>query len=314
MSFPRLAGSPLSLLAALKPDGRRSGSAADGSRSAGVGGEAAPPKAPPWTRTALNSLRRYPLSHTQLLVARAMLDYARRDHLEVWPGVNRLAEDTGLCERTVRKSIRALENTGAIQRVSLGRGGIGSDGRGITNRWRLTFAEAAEEPGTENARTRNLVPLNPARRAPKASIHESTKKPEPSMGCTSPSALMAGCPNRADLTVREALRQHGVRGPNLERLAASELTTQTVLRTVHELRSDPLVRSLPAVLVKRLAGEARLDLKRARPLAPDVADALEQIEKRRRSYRSSPLPADLSRSANILRFVATEDETIQASE
>lgn len=70
------------------------------------------------------------------LVARALADYANRDGTSIHPGVQRLADDTCLCEKTVRTALKKLAGSGLIECLF---DGSKAGRRGRASEWRLTF-------------------------------------------------------------------------------------------------------------------------------------------------------------------------------
>ncbi len=62
-------------------------------------------------------VRRCCLPSSAKLVAFVMATYAARDGSRIFPGVARLAETTGLSERTVRTALGILRDVGLIERV-----------------------------------------------------------------------------------------------------------------------------------------------------------------------------------------------------
>lgn len=213
----------------------------------------------PWHVVAATHLSRLGLTPTQILVGRALLDFATADRVEVFPSLATLADRVGLTDRGVRKVLRKLEAAGAIQRVLASRGGRTQSGQGISNRWRLTFAESisipdprleaadgesetptqsrsdrtgdnperlsgldAFEPGTERPRTRNAATDNPEQRSEEASIHEVTKKPLLKPPEEFSSRKMDGCQDTHSHeapSLRQRLMGLGVMGENLEILS-----------------------------------------------------------------------------------------------
>jgi hypothetical protein len=101
-------------------------------------------------------------------------------------------------------------------------------------------------------------------------------------------AGMDGCP------VREQLANAGVRGRNLERLAADPRITPDVVREAWtSILSDPKVRNRAGVLVKTLAERFGIDTagKYGRPLSASegkAADTLSQLRRQHGSARQDP--------------------------
>lgn len=86
------------------------------------------------------------------------------------------------------------------------------------------------------------------------------------------------------LAVRDALESAGIRGPNLDLLAASpNLTAEVVQRAGKAIHADPNVRNAPAVLARRLADRAGVTLKKSARLPPAMNSAVGRIEALRRT-------------------------------
>lgn len=247
----------------------------------------------PWLVAALGRLRHLSLTSSQNLTLRAMLDFGGPQHLEVWPSVKTLAARTNLAERTVRNALRALEKSEVIRRVHESRGGIDKNGHGLSNRWRLTFVEALEnpatiagldapEPGNPRPSTRQIPPENPATIAGKPSIHNSPKNsPSFRKPFRSLPSEMVGWDEAPD--ARTMLVQLGVRGEYLDLLAdAPGVTPEQIGREWNAIADDRGVRNKSAVLVRRLAQLSGVEIHKRTPLPADTLSAIGRIEANRR--------------------------------
>lgn len=212
----------------------------------------------PWRVVAAENLSNYGLTRTQILVGRALLDFAIQSRLEAFPNLTTLANRVAMTERGVRKVLRVLESSGAIERTRVSRGGCSRNGRGIPNHWTLTFAvnaltlnphcDAADgeseaptqsrpdrtgdnperrsglvdpEPGSERSRTRNGATDYPEQRSVEASTHEVTREPPLKPATQFLPFEMDGCQDRSlheEPDLRQRLLRLRVTGENLERL------------------------------------------------------------------------------------------------
>jgi hypothetical protein len=85
-------------------------------------------------------------------------------------------------------------------------------------------------------------------------------------------------------TLREALIDAGVKGENLERLAAARNLTAEIVEEELKTLFDPKVRNRAAVLVKRLAARSGVELKKSRQIDSAAMLAVRQIEDIRRAH------------------------------
>lgn len=276
-------------VSAMHESSRRSGSAEPARCSQTRTGKGTRPK--PWNVAALERLRSFALKPSENLVARAMLEFGGPKSPEVWPSMPTLAQRTGLSVRSVRNAVRSIESRNLIRAVRRSRGGVGESGRGITNRWRLTFAEASASPAKAAGfdPTRQSAAGNPANCARehgircRETIQPDFPKNSPLNGntCRSlPSEMVGGNepPNS-----RAMLIARGVRGKYLDRLChAPAVTPELIDREWNVIADDRGVRSKPAVLVRRLAQLGGVEIRKRAPLPAAALDAIGRIEANRR--------------------------------
>lgn len=266
-----------------------------------------------------NAIADATLPTTQKAVLWALLRFADGRTGVCWPSTATLAGKAGLSKRALRTTMRKLQAAKLVKPVGHAKGGVGPNGRGYTRQFQLDLsslgvpngepenpapdaglnpARGAAEPGTKRLGTRPDVPPNPAPRADKPSIQPSTEPttepstPEPMVQRRPDHECMDGRASADPADVRQKLRDLGVQGPNLDRLSQSPAVTAEVIdREVRAIRqSGPTVRSLPAVLVKRLAVHAGVPLGTRSPLTEEMratAASLEEIRRRRLPNKAS---------------------------
>ncbi|MBC7833878.1 MAG: hypothetical protein H7Y88_02110 [Phycisphaerales bacterium] len=251
------------------------------------------------------------MSRTEASVLRALFTWADQESGECWPAIGTVAAHTKLSERAVGKALDALAGRGILTYLHKSRGGAKQ-----THRLRInlgTLAALAEharegansERGASNpeprAGTPNRAHENSERRSEEPSIHNPPE--EPTMNSGGAEVRSAGdgwmgkqaavetspampVPSEAADNVRETLRHHGVKGPNIDRLASAPgITSGSVIAEAARLKSDPIIRSLPAALVKALA--TRFDVVLGQVVAPDQRAWLSGMEALKRTKQMS---------------------------
>jgi hypothetical protein len=103
---------------------------------------------------------------TARLVASAVADHLDWGSLETFVGPARLAEETGLSVRTVKRALKALRGHGYLRQLS--KGGSPPDGRRVTSVHRADLPEkhAAFAPSARREPSRALATREPAASAP----------------------------------------------------------------------------------------------------------------------------------------------------
>lgn len=259
---------------------------------------------------ALNrQIRDSDLSSSDKAILWAILSFVDRRTGLAWPSVATLARAAGLKERATRARLGTLVRIGLVQLVHQSRGGVGANGRGVTHKLRLTLDASptrnpapnagftppsdATQPGKPGAGTRQAKPANPAPNAGEPSMHLPKEQPNklsaknalPDGACMDAvSPVPPASPLSTADAVKRALRGAGIRGPNLDALAASPgLTLELIASEAESVSADPNVRNKPAVLVIRLSRLADAPLRRVAKLSTDDQASIARIEQTRRT-------------------------------
>lgn len=216
-----------------------------------------------------------------------------------YPSVPTLVRGTRLAPSTVRECLSELVVLGIVE-CPQGRKGGRRSTLYIVRTDRLRPTDTPPPPGgappldvgVQTTETPSPPHRHPARTPPGGGAEPSIHRPreqisEPSsVGAKTQaaSALWMDGPERSSTSrVRGEMEQAGIRGPLLDRLAASpKLTPDLVRRESDSVKSDPNVRNQAAVLVKRLAGVADVRLSNRQPLRDSDRAAIVEIERRRR--------------------------------
>ena len=271
----------------------------------------------PWRVLASEAIERLSLSCPESAVMNALLNWTNQEDLTCYPSVPRIARRARLTDRGVRKILRRLEDKGAIVALIKSKGGRRADGRGKSSTYRLMLPGIGNEPnpersagldatlhdrqpGTPRASTRNASATNPERRSGEASMHPSREVPSQASPIARVGAdpngntfddRMHACPGPRQDThepkrLRSVLAACGIKGTNLERLAASEnLTPEHVVSTRNRLAASGRCRDLAAVLTKVLEDDAGIDLNVAHSLPAATIAAHAFIEQLRRNQK-----------------------------
>lgn len=259
-----------------------------------------PPSAP-WHYHALICDARG-ISKGERLALFALLRWIDADG-RAWPAVEAIAGAAGLTRKGAQKALRALEDRGVILAESDTRGGCDRSGRGRSTRRRIDRRALARLAPTDTEKGEPRTPLaseKGERRDPQGRTARPTRansapskgeprSPEPSMnhprnypknharGETRGAGMDGMDGPTREGTLRGALEQAGIKGPNLERLAASpRLTPETVREEAERIKADPTVTRKSGALYRRLADLAGIR-RRGGPagaIAPTVAHAL----------------------------------------
>lgn len=80
------------------------------------------------------------LDRTEKLVLFTMLRWVNESGV-LWPSVQTIADAASLGRRACGKTLLRLEERGVLQKLSGGKGGINSSGRGISTTWRINAEE-----------------------------------------------------------------------------------------------------------------------------------------------------------------------------
>jgi hypothetical protein len=238
------------------------------------------------------------------LVLFALLRWIDADG-RAWPAVETIAGAAGLSRRWVQDALGELEVRKVIVAESDSRGGVDATGRGRPTRWRIdwralaTLAPIDTEKGeprtplasakgerrdrqerTARPRRANGATLKGEPGSPKPSIHSplNNQKNHHENGAACVPGMDGMGPVPDDL--RAELGRCGIKGPNLDRLAASpRLTPEVVREEAERINTDPGVKRKPGALYRRLADLAGIAGRggKAAPVGAAVADALARM-------------------------------------
>jgi len=264
-----------------------------------VGARRQPPKVVAALRTVGESLA----SASEKALLRAMLQWWNPQTGELWPSIGTLAASTGFTQRGVQKILRRLQQMRVVELVQASKGGRSIRGKGLTNRYLLRLhqlpmrAEAMELPSKPGpalqqnpepraAQPRTMQRMNPEQRSDEPSIgkrqEELPMKPRQFL-----QSLEVGCLDASDKTLRSTLVRCGVRGANLETLAAATgLTSQAVETELRDIQRDGSARNPAAVLVARLSQRTGTTLKSRPPLEQATLTIVAKLEQMRRQLRA----------------------------
>lgn len=254
----------------------------------------------------IQAIGRTSLASREKSVLQALLSWIDFDNGEAWPSVQSVADAATLSVRTVQFAYGTLEDEGVLTYVRKSRGGPRQTHHIKIHFNVLNDLSRAEDPSEPQApcETSNDQPQTVFTATPKPaltngagdsgepSIHLSRKQlrrsGENAEKSSAGTRWMDGPERNADVGVREALVDAGIRGANLDLLArASALTADIVYSEFRSVSADPGVRNCAAVLTKRLAQIAGVDL-RSRPLVPQsTLNAAVAIEGMRRNLGGS---------------------------
>jgi hypothetical protein len=236
-------------------------------------------------------------------VLRQLLAHDQRQSGIVYPSVSRLVKTTGLSERTVRRCLDKLDDRGWIARLPLATPysvrnyrlippGDSERVGGVTVReGRVSQCEGegvtVRGGGCHSARGEGVTVRDehPSMKNRLKNRMNMAHEPDGSRGV----AEMDGCQD-----ARTMLANAGVRGRNLERLAADPRITPDVVREAWtSILSDPKVRNRAGVLVKTLAERFGIDTasRYGRQLSASegkAADTLSQLRRQHGSARQDP--------------------------
>lgn len=256
------------------------------------------------------AVRRCNLTQQARLVALTLAGHvdARRREALAYPSMVTLAAETGMSRRRVQEAVRELEAVGVVTfaRRSKGRGShlfrLHLDRlRTLTNPARPAGLETQQptqqrpQPGTPCHVTRHHMPTNPAPPAglPGTTCRASSNHPSIDLAREHKSEDPPGAdgmdgPNKeADpnnpRAKAKALRQYGIKGPNLAKLAAApSITLAMILDEWERIGGAEGIRNRPATLAAALAAHAGLQLGSGRistaDLDPDALRVREEAE------------------------------------
>lgn len=237
-------------------------------------------------------------------VMRVLLEWVNFKSGVLWPSVSLIAQRAGLTDRGVHRILRRLQAAGVLTVAREG-GGVDRGGRGRSTRYQchfdalhvksrdqsLTVSQGliAPEPRPARPRTPTQGPANPDLRSGKPSIHEPAS--ERAIVPFQQTVIDRGdemdgrrSPRHENAAGWDELRRAGVRGQNLRRLAACPLLTPAVIREeLDSIRQDGNVRSVPGVLVRRLAERTGLRLRTQGRLDADAMASVARVEALRRT-------------------------------
>jgi Fe2+ or Zn2+ uptake regulation protein len=282
------------------------------------------PSRPPWPE-ALERIRRSDLTGAPYRTLRAMIEWWNADTGLLWPSIGVIAEGARLDRGTVRRALRQLEAAGVVEyakrssgrkahvfRLHLdrlnpcaARGSRNDPDPRATHRSAVCNACATSvHPAASAQETRAQRTSNPGAAHEKPSIHPQGKE-QINHGASSsapgngwmeqpPDGQRGGDETAA---LRAALAANGVKGAMLDRLSScGRLTAAEVCREAADVRRDPGVRNLTAVLVPRLARLAGIEMRQGPRLDANQRAAIGRIEhlKRHRGPSGSDHAAGLS--------------------
>ncbi len=276
-----------------------------------------------WTR----AVARAPLRSSLKLVLYALADHLSFSDWLVWTGKPELLVATGLrSRRTLDAAFFDLVSLGVLEIRHASRGGIGSNGRGLTSTYWANIAKLEQmnpatnaglnpaihdnQPRKSRLRTRQPLPGN------RPSIHNTpdeqtihAKGARPMEGNARQVGWMDG-QNREETDVRGLLSRLGVQGPNLDAIVTVPEITVAVVREVYGLiAKDPRVRKKAAVLVTRLNKRFALGLP-GRTSAPaahlKAADNLNRLRAKNAARDAKPAPLASMVSGLMDKVVTSE--------
>lgn len=176
---------------------------------------------------------------TVRLVLLAIADSANDDGLDAWPSMSRLCQKTRLSERTVRRSIRELEQLGELRCLG-GRRGAG--GRRVSNRYEVTMASSGQIDRSTPPTSGQVRPEPPVRLAGR--IEEEPSR-DPSLPPAIPPTEDAGSLVEASVDMQNAAGLSETRGGGDEarqagvtaRALATELWVTLMPKPISGLRA-----------------------------------------------------------------------------
>jgi len=241
--------------------------------------------------------------------------YANADGVG-WPSVETVAHGAGLSPGGARRALARLHRAGVLVVIERATGGRGRSAvrRLDTGRLRALADEPAKAhpartEGAPSARKPSRCAHKPPRCAPRTDHdhpHERTRRTDHPPGGPESRAARDGCDGGPESSpsgtadggpeaVREALASAGVRGPNLDRLAAAPgLTAAMIREEITSIRRDQRIRKPAAVLVGRLSERVGVALpgKRggpAQPVSAETAALVAQVEQARHNAGVEPV-------------------------
>lgn len=252
---------------------------------------------PRWV-VLLERIGRSDLHPSAKALLRVMLEWVDLDTGVLWPSVPLMAERSGQDEETVRRTIRKRLIPSGILTVERTGGGVSRGGIGLSTVYRIAFDHLPEagvprNPGAlrgfGHSEPRQPVPTTPAqthsipcKAQGEPSIHQPSRQPPTIPAEKTPKgAWMDG------KSVRDALREAGVRGPNLEALTtAPGISIADVSAEWASIQASRTPSYNPAgLLATRLASRCGVKLVKPPSLAAETMASVGRLQSLRNMRR-----------------------------